>query len=66
MFLHYVKNPSYMRRVVLYIDVIRKHNDSRGFEFINVINNLGIWLIDNSLILNIFIKNQHKHKAILS
>ena len=60
MFLHYVKNETNKRRVVLYID-IKRNNDS---YFINKLNELGILLIENSILLNIFIKNQHNQTTI--
>lgn len=56
MYLHYVKNPSNQRRVVLYLD-IKRNNDSK---LVNMLDNFGIYLIENSLILNTFIQNQHK------
>lgn len=56
MYSHYVKNPTNKTRVVLYLDIIRE-SDS---YIINKINNYGIYLIENSLLLNIFLKNQHK------
>ena len=56
MYLHYVKNPSNKRRAVLYLDVIRI-SDS---QIINSINNIGITIIENSLLYSLFIKNQHK------
>ena len=55
MYLHHVKNPSNQRRVVLYLDVIRKSDNI----IIDKINNFGISLIENSLLLQFFIKNQH-------
>ena len=61
MYTHYVKNPTNKMRVVLYIDVKRESND-----FINKINNAGIYLIENSLFLNTFIKNQHNQSKLES
>ena len=60
MYVHYVKNPTTKIRVVLYIDVKRKNNS----QFINKLNNFGIYLIENSIVFNIFIKNQHSQNKI--
>jgi beta-hydroxylase len=60
MYLHYVKNPTNQRRVVLFLDVKRK-NES---YIVNKINDFGIYLIENSLLLNIFFKNQHSQNKI--
>jgi len=55
MYLHNVKNPTNQLRVVLYIDLVRK---SKSY-FLNALNQFGIYLIENSIILNTFLKNQH-------
>jgi len=60
MYLHYVKNPTNQLRVVLYLD-IKRINDN---NIINEINNIGINLIKNSFLFNIFIKNQHSQNKI--
>jgi len=60
MYLHYVKNSTNQTRVVLYLDIKRK---SDSF-FVNKINDIGIYLIENSIVLNIFLKNQHSQKKI--
>ena len=60
MYLHYVKNPTNQTRVVLYIDIKRK---SKSY-LINKLNDLGIYLIDNSILVNIFLKNQHNQNKI--
>jgi beta-hydroxylase len=59
MYTHYVKNPTNNTRVVLYLDIKRKSN-----YFVNKINNIGINLIENSLLANIFLKNQHQQNKI--
>jgi len=55
MYLHNVKNPTNQTRVVLYLD-IKRTSDS---NWINTLNYIGIYLIENSIMLNIFLKNQH-------
>jgi len=59
MYIHYVKNPSQQKRVVLYLDIIRESN-----PFVNVINYCGIWLAEHSILLKLFLKNQHSQKKI--
>lgn len=59
-YLHNVKNPTYERRVVLYIDFIRKSNNF----LCNSINDLGIFIIENSITLRTFITNQHNQTKI--
>jgi len=59
-YIHYVKNSTNQKRVVLYLD-IKRNNES---YFINKINNFGIYLIENSILINIFLKNQHSQKKI--
>jgi beta-hydroxylase len=60
LYLHYVKNPTNKGRVVLYIDI------KRDFEsnIVNKINDIGIFLIENSLLFNYFVKNQHSQNKI--
>ena len=60
LYLHHVKNPTHQKRVVLYLDIKRKSDSSlvRGF------NEVGIYLIENSLLLNLFLKNQHRQQKI--
>ena len=55
LYLHHVKNPTHQKRVVLYLDIKRKSESSlvRGF------NEVG-----NSLLLNLFLKNQHRQQKI--
>jgi len=60
MYLHYVKNPTGKRRVVLYLDVKRKSEN----PVINAINNMGIFLIDHSPLFLLFLKNQHNQNKI--
>lgn len=60
MYLHYVKNPTNQMRVVLYLDIKRK-SDS---YFMDKINDFGIYLIENSMIFNSFLKNQHSQNKI--
>lgn len=59
-YLHYVKNPSGERRVVLYIDVIRNSDNI----FINAANNFGLWLIETSPTFKVFLTNQHKQNKL--
>lgn len=59
-YLHHVKNPSNEKRVVLYIDFIRKSNNF----LCNSINDLGVFIIENSLTLHTFVKNQHNQTKI--
>ena len=60
MYLHYVKNPTNKKRVVLYLDIKRKSNS----YIINKLNDIGIFLVENSLVLNVFLKNQHNQNKI--
>lgn len=60
MYLHYVRNPTNQMRVVLYLDIKRKNKN----VFIDKINDTGIFLIENSILLNTFIKNQHGQSKI--
>ena len=60
MYLHYVKNPTNQRRVVLYLDVKRKSEN----PIITFINNIGIYLMENSILLKTFLKNQHNQNKI--
>jgi aspartyl/asparaginyl beta-hydroxylase (cupin superfamily) len=59
MYLHYVKNDTNMTRVVLYLDIKRQSH-----PVINGINEIGIFLIENSILFNLFLKNQHNQKKI--
>lgn len=60
LYLHNVKNPTNQQRVVLYLDIKRKSNS----DCLNVLNHIGIYLIENSFILNTFVKNQHGQQKI--
>jgi beta-hydroxylase len=60
MYLHYVKNPTNQTRVVLYIDIKRKSES----YIVNKINDFGIYLIENSILFNSFLKNQHSQNKI--
>lgn len=60
MYLHYVNNITNMQRVVLYLDIKRKNINN----VIKTITDLGNYLTENSLILNLFIKNQHSQDKI--
>ena len=60
LYLHNVKNPTNQPRVVLYLDIKRK-SDS---YFVNKINDIGIYLIENSILFNNFLKNQHSQNKI--
>lgn len=55
MYYHYVRNPSNKTRVVLYLDIKRKTDN----KIIDFINNAGMWLVEHSVFLKYFIKNQH-------
>lgn len=55
MFVHYVNNPTNKQRVVLYLDV--KRNNLNGIT--DALVEFGNYYIENSLIINLFIKNQH-------
>jgi beta-hydroxylase len=61
LYLHHVKNPTNKTRVVLYLDVKRKSDNS----VVNSINELGINYIENSVILKYFVKNQHNQIKIV-
>lgn len=56
MYLHYVNNPSEYKRTVLYMDI--KRNDLSGI--IKYINNIFYTIIDNSIIIKLFVQDQHK------
>jgi hypothetical protein len=56
MYLHYVNNPSKYKRTVIYMDI--KRNDLSGI--IKYINNIFYNIIDNSIIIKLFIQDQHK------
>jgi len=57
---HYVKNPTNKIRVILYLDIKRKNKS----YFINKLNDIGIYLIKNSILFNSFLKNQHNNNKI--
>lgn len=59
-FLHYVKNPTNKKRVVLYLDIKRKN-----LSFLtNKIINFSDLLIETHPLGSIFLKNQHKQKKL--
>jgi len=60
MFMHYVKNPTNMKRTVLYLDIKRKN----ASPFIKELMKITEHYIENNFILNKFIKNQHTQKKI--
>ena len=60
MYSHYVKNPTDQQRVVLYLDVKRRNESS----VLNAVNDAGIWLIENSVLLQYYLKNQHNQTKI--
>jgi beta-hydroxylase len=62
LYLHHVKNPTNQTRVVLYLDIKRKTTS----PFLNTLNNIGIYLMEHSLVLQLFLKNQHGQKKIKS
>ena len=55
MYLHYVKNPTNMKRVVLFIDIKRSGMNPLLNSIVDVQTNL----LENSLILKYFLKKQH-------
>lgn len=55
MFVHYVNNPTNKQRVVLYLDVKRNNLNT----ITNMLVELGNNFIENSFLINLFIKNQH-------
>jgi aspartyl/asparaginyl beta-hydroxylase (cupin superfamily) len=57
---HYVKNPSGKTRVVLYLDMKRPNINS----LVDKIKDCGFYLMDNSLLLKMFVKNQHKQNKV--
>jgi beta-hydroxylase len=60
LYLHYVKNPTNQMRVVLYLDIKREDES----YFVNKLNDIGIHLIEKSIVFNIFLKNQHSQNKI--
>jgi beta-hydroxylase len=62
LFLHYVKNPTNQTRVVLYLDIKRKSSS----RFFNILNDIGIYLLEESIVFNSFLKNQHSQNKIES
>lgn len=55
MYLHYVNNPTSKKRVILYLDIKRNNLN----PILTLIADFGNYLIENSYLLKIFIKNQH-------
>jgi len=55
MYLHYVKNPTNMKRVVLFIDIKRQLSNPLLNSIVDVQTNL----LENSLVLKYFLKKQH-------
>lgn len=60
MYKHYVKNPTGKKRVVLFVDVIRRDLPI----VLQMLNKLGIILIEGNPILRTLSKNQHKPQKI--
>lgn len=60
LYLHNVQNPTNQTRVVFYLDIKRKSD----LYFVNKINDIGIYLIENSIVFNSFLKNQHNQNKI--
>jgi len=58
--LHYVKNPTNQKRVVLYLDVKRENH---GFV-VDLLTRIGNWLSDNSIVISQGLKNQHTQDSI--
>lgn len=55
MYMHYVKNPTNKKRIVLYLDIKRKNLP----WLLDKLTDISYFLIENSIILQYFIKNQH-------
>jgi len=55
MFLHYVNNKTNSQRVVLYLDIKRNNTN----PILKPLINIGNYITENSLIIDLFIKNQH-------
>ena len=60
LYLHHVKNPTNQQRVVLYLDIKRQSTST----LLTLLNNIGIYLIEHSFVLQTFLKNQHGQKKI--
>lgn len=60
MFTHYVKNPTGKKRVVLFVDLIRKDIP----KIFQPVNRAGIWIIEKHPLLGKLSKNQHKTRSI--
>ena len=60
MYLHYVNNNTSKPRVVLYLDIKRENISDFG----KIITYFGNLLTENSVILNLFVKNQHDQTKI--
>jgi beta-hydroxylase len=60
MYVHYVNNPTSQKRVVLYLDVKRKETN----WVLNSIINFGNYIAENSFVVKLFIKNQHKESKL--
>ncbi len=56
MYLHYVKNPTNKRRVVLYLDIKRRELSTFNQKVVD----LGYMYIDNNPLIQLFVKNQHQ------
>jgi len=60
MYVHYVKNPTNMKRVVLYLDVKRKGLN----PVLQTIVNVQSYVLETSTVLQYFIKNEHVQQKV--
>uniref|UniRef100_A0A6C0I2J5 Aspartyl/asparaginy/proline hydroxylase domain-containing protein n=1 Tax=viral metagenome TaxID=1070528 RepID=A0A6C0I2J5_9ZZZZ len=60
MFVHYVNNQTNSKRVVLYLDIKRNHLPTFLQSLVDVVN----IYIENSVVMSLFIKNQHQQNKI--
>ena len=60
MYLHYVKNPTNKKRIVLYLDIKRKNLP----WLLDKLTDISYFFIENSIILQYFIKNQHNQNKL--
>ena len=58
MYLHHVNNPSEYRRTVIYMDIKRNHLTG----IVKYINDIFYNIIDNNIIIKLFIQDQHKQR----
>lgn len=58
MYLHYVNNPSKYKRTVIYMDIKRNHLSG----IMKYINNIFYDIIDNNVLIKLFVQDQHKQR----